>query len=141
MQRLKTTSEGSSIPTLGSTNLEPVTVPGRVAPKRLGSNVDRTTAAPVRQGFPAIIHPKSETVDVLSPSAPKVDPNEEAIRLRDRAQFLRQLVEVYYPTNAPGLQVVEGKLDLRKLGKLGRVDEVGTLKRVALAVPYALNKK
>lgn len=48
------------------------------------------------------------------------------------------MVEVYYPTNAPGLQVVEGKLDLRKLGKLGRVDEVGTLKRVALAVPYAL---
>lgn len=136
MQRLKSAGEVASVPAAETPKLDPV--PTRVAPRRLGSNVDRTTHQPVRQGFPAIIHPKSETVDVLSPSAPKVDPNEEAIRLRERAQFLRQLVDVYYPTSAPGLQVVEGKLDLRKLGKLGRVDEIGSLKRVALAVPYAL---
>lgn len=33
---------------------------------------------------------------------------------------------------------MEGRLDLRKIGSVGRTDEVGPLKKVALAVPYAL---
>ena len=75
---------------------------------------------------------------VLIPGSAPVTASEAAQSARDKKLFLRDLVAAYYPVDHPKLHFVEGRLDLKKIGPLGRTDEVGKLKKVALTVPQGL---
>ena len=64
--------------------------------------------------------------------------NKPASELSDDELFLRDMVRAYYPIDHPNLHIVDDGLNLDRLPGLGRTDETGRLRKVALAVPYAL---
>lgn len=53
-------------------------------------------------------------------------------------EFRADLINAYYPVDHPNLHVSDEPLNLNRIGGVGRKDETGRLKKVALAPPYAL---
>ncbi|MBC7794056.1 MAG: hypothetical protein H7Z43_10140 [Clostridia bacterium] len=55
-----------------------------------------------------------------------------------RGSAIDVLLHKYYPVGHPRLRVVSGALNLDAIGKVGRRDEVGLLRKAVLAMPHAL---
>ncbi len=69
--------------------------------------------------------------------SPAVVRSRQVAPTADEQEFLEDLVRAYYPVDHPKLHVVSGVIDLDRVG-VGRKDETGRLRKVALSVPYAL---